>query len=420
MTTYLPDRLELRQRMFLLSRTQRWALWAMGLMTLAAFAAVLIVVVYLMPSNERNGAALLNALLVKLVRNPVDALINILFLIVIVLQLVYLRLAQQRERLILTRTGIEYRSPLPGILQALRPSWSLTWGQIRSTALQGTRRARVARGVALELDNGLRKVKLFPFLWVDPARYQPISPWAEVRKLGKASAEEIVAQVEDSAVLRYIAAAAPQLIPQHGASSADVGFALEKNSRALAVVIVFFVFFLYALGDTFIFGHEIYADQAPYRFFIAAGILAAVAAALWMRRAQVPVAESLGVALLFGAALGAAAYPCALRVNAFTDVDGLRRYDYRLTPELTLRPLVAGLPTLAFPSYADYWSSFRVGSVHTFELRRGGLGFYQLNMLPVEAALREYYEEQNRPGVPRGGSKRWQACSQCDQLFAVL
>jgi hypothetical protein len=393
-TTHLPDRLELRQRMFLLSRTQRWALWTLGLFMTVLLVAGFLLVLYKMPEHERGSAALLSALWVKLVSNPLDTIINTLMLVAAVLQLVYLRLAQQRERLILTRTGIEYRSPLPDALQALRPSWSLTWGQIRTAALQGMRRAREPRGVALQLDSGLRKVKLFPFQWVDPAQCQPISPWAEMHKLGKASPDEIIARVEDSAVLRYIAAVAPQLSPQHTVPT-DLGFALEKNPRALAVVITFFVLFFYALGDTFFFNHEIYADQPPYRFFIAAGILAAVAAALWMRRALVPVAETLGVALLFGAALGAAAYPGALRANAFTDVDGLQRYEYQLTPELVLSPLAAGLPILAFPSYADYWSSFKAGSVHTFELRRGGLGFYQLNMLPVEAALREYYEAQS-------------------------
>lgn len=388
--------------MFLMSRTQRRALWAMGLMTLAAFAAVLILALYLMPDNERDAAVLLDTLLAKLVRNPVDAVVNALFLIVVVLQLGYLRLAQQRERLILTRTGIEYRSPLPDALQALRPSWSLAWGQIRAAALQGGLRARDARGVALELDSGLRKVRIFPFQWVDPAHDQPVSPWAELRKLHRMTPEEIVARVEESAVLRYIAAAAPHLLPQRGAPFADVGFALEKNPRALAVVIAFFVFGFYALGDTFVFGHETYADQPPYRFFFAAGLLAAIAAALWLRRAHVPVAESLGVALLFGGALGAAAFPGALRVNACTDVHGLRDYEYQLTPELKLSPLSAGLPTLDFPRYADYWSHFKAGSVHAFELRQGGLGFYQLNMQPVEKALREFYDGQHRAGGAAG------------------
>lgn len=402
MKAHLPDRLELRQRMFLLTRPQRWALWAAGLMTLAAFAAVLIIALYLLPASERNGMALLDALLTKLVRDPVNAVINALYLITVVSMLAYMRLAQQRERLILTPTGIEYHSPLPDALQALRPSWSLAWGQVRATALRGGLYARDARRVALELNSDLRKVKLFPYQWVDPAHYRPVSPWAEMQTQRRATVENIVAHIEESAMLRYIAQVAPHLVPPRGAALTDAGFAIEKNPRALAVVVAFFALLFYALGDTFIFGHEAYADQPPYHLFFLTGILAAIAAAFWMRGAQVPIPESLGVALLFGAALGATVYPGALRVNAITDRDGLQTYEYQLTPELTLSPLSAGLPGLAFPRYADYWSHFKAGSVHEFELRRGGLGFYQLNMQPVEKSLREFYETQNRtPGPSR-------------------
>ncbi|MCK7509538.1 MAG: hypothetical protein MZV70_39540 [Desulfobacterales bacterium] len=54
----------------------------------------------------------------------------------------------------------------------------------------------------------------------------------------------------------------------------------------------------------------------------------------------------------------------------------------------------AGPPALEFPGHHEYWAQFKPGSVHQFELRRGGLGFYQLNMRPLEKALREYYERQ--------------------------
>jgi hypothetical protein len=199
--------------------------------------------------------------------------------------------------------------------------------------------------------------------------------------------------VEESEVLRYMAVAAPHLAVKHLPQGA--GFALEKNRQALVVVVGFFVLLFYALGDSFFSGYEVYADEPPYSFFVASGLLSALMAGLWMRRGKVPVAENVFVSLLFGAALGAAAYPAALRVNAFTDQDGLRRYAYQLTPALTLKPLTDGLPVLAFPRYPEYWSQFKRGSIHDFELRCGGLAFYQLNMQPVNLAMREFYEKQN-------------------------
>jgi hypothetical protein len=252
--------------------------------------------------------------------------------------------------------------------------------------------------MALELDEGTRKRRLFPYQWVDPEHYQPVSPWRELRILKQATPEAAQARLQESEVMRYLAAAAPQLAPQGKVQLAGGSFALEKNPRALAVVVAFFVLLLYALGDTFVIGHETYAEAAPFEVFIAAGVLAALAAALWLRRGRVPVAESLIVALLFGAAFGAAGYPGALRVNALTDVEGLKTFQYRLTRERRLQPLTDGLPALAFPQYYEYWEQFPSGSLHEFELRHGGLGFYQLNMQPVIERLHDFYAEHNRPG----------------------
>jgi hypothetical protein len=393
MTTPLPARLELRQRLFQLPRTQRWLIWATAVMLLALVVGLAAITLSALPEEKRSGEVLLEGLLAKITRNPLDAVLNLVMLIALTLQVVYMRLAHRHERLILTSGGIEYRSPLPWVLQPLRPSWSLAWGQIRTATLQGTKLVRGPQALALELESGMRKVKIIPFQWVDPKNYQPLSPWADFLKQKNANAVDNVAWVEESEVLRYMAVAAPQLAVKHLPQGA--GFALEKNRQALVVVVGFFVLLFYALGDSFFSGYEVYADEPPYSFFVASGLLSALMAGLWMRRGKVPVAENVFVSLLFGAALGAAAYPAALRVNAFTDQDGLRRYAYQLTPALTLKPLTDGLPVLAFPRYPEYWSQFKRGSIHDFELRCGGLAFYQLNMQPVNLAMREFYEKQN-------------------------
>ena len=54
-------------------------------------------------------------------------------------------------------------------------------------------------------------------------------------------------------------------------------------------------------------------------------------------------------------------------------------------------PADPDLPVLRFEGYADYWRQFKLGTTHSFELRKGGLGFYQVNMQPVRARMREYF-----------------------------
>lgn len=386
-------RLELRQRMFLMTRTQRWSLWAMGVLVLVMVVGLAALVFIALPEEQRSGEVLLERFLMKIASKPWDTAFNSMLLIAVTLQLAYMRLAHRHERLILTPGGIEYRSPLPWPLQALHPSWSLAWGQIHSASLQGTKLVRGPQALVLVLESSLRKVKIHPFQWVDPDNYEPLSPWAELMKQRNADAVGNVARVEASEVLRYMAVASPQLVVKYRAQGAE--FALEKNRHALVVVVGFFVLLFYALGDSFFIGNEVYAEEPPYSFFAASGLLAALLAAVWMRSGGVPVAENVFVSLLFGAVLGAAAYPGALRVNAFTDLDGLRSYEYQLSPEMTLKPFTDGLPVLAFPHYSDYWSQFKRDSIHEFELRHGGLGFYQLNMQPVNTAMRAYYEKQN-------------------------
>lgn len=375
------------------SRGQRLALWGVILAPLVLVAAV-VFLLYLKTGARLDPAAVLEALRAKIAADPIDAAVNAFMLVFAVLYLAYLALAQRHERLILTPIGIEYRSPLPEALRFLRPSWSLPWSQVRTASLRAMAIARGPQGAVLTLDSGRRKIKLFPLQWVDPQTFRPGPLWAELRRLQDLRSALAVEQaLDDSPLLRYIAAAAPLLHVERNLKTAD-GFALEKNRAALAVVAGFFVLLFYALADTFFLNPEAYAVTPPLAPFLAAGGLAALAAGLWMRRGGVPAAESIAVAVLFGVTVGAAAYPGALRLNALTDDDGLRTYEYQLTAQRQLEPLRAGPPALVFAGHYEYWAQFAPGSVHRFELRRGGLGFYQLNMRPLERVLREYYERQ--------------------------
>jgi len=120
-----------------------------------------------------------------------------------------------------------------------------------------------------------------------------------------------------------------------------------------------------------------------------------LASMLWLLSAKVPRPETLGLSLLLGITAGVALYPGLLRVNEATDDEGLRTYDYRLTEYVVFSPVDSNLPVLNFPKDADYWGQFKLGTTHRFELRKGGLGFYQVNMEPVHAKMHEYFVGRN-------------------------
>jgi hypothetical protein len=96
-------------------------------------------------------------------------------------------------------------------------------------------------------------------------------------------------------------------------------------------------------------------------------------------------------ALLFALGIGLAAYPLLARVNAWTDTAGLHGYEYRLDTDYVWCSREPGVPDLdMYLSGSRWWRQFHPGDSYTFELRKGGLGFWQVNMSPVYEAQKQY------------------------------
>lgn len=78
-----------------------------------------------------------------------------------------------------------------------------------------------------------------------------------------------------------------------------------------------------------------------------------------------------------------------------------RPHEYVLREYVRLEPRETGLPVIEFRQGIEYWRQFRPGAPYTLHLRRGGLGFYQLDLAPVYAATRAFYENCNTCSPPR-------------------
>jgi hypothetical protein len=396
MTNNLPDRIELRQRMFILSRSQRRILWLVGAMALILVVFLLVIATLKLDASGRDWADAYTILREKLALKPVEGILQILTFVVLLVQAVYIRRAQSHERLILTKSGIEYQSPLPSWAQRIRPGWSLRWEQIRSASLQKSVLGRGPQSLALVLEGGEKPRKIIPFLWVDPRQYENESPLDEWRMLIRGGQAAIEAAIDNSPLMRYIDVAVSREKIDRSAFQEAAAFALEGHPRTRIAIGIFLFFGLYALLDGFFIGNEVYADTPFYTVYILTGLLVALAVALWLSLGNVPLLESVILALLLGVSAGAAAYPGALRVNALTDSTGLQEYEYSLAADRTYRPAISGLPTLSFSHYPEYWAQFDIGSQYRFRLRKGGLGFYQLDMKPINVAMREFFAVDNQ------------------------
>lgn len=385
------------------SRTERWVA---VLLMLALFSA-LAWIMYLFFGNpfgtlDAETLAKLAGKFVEHLRGgPADKLIEFLALIVFSgVHFWYFRRASKYERLHLDQAGIRYQSPLPHLLRALQPDWSLQWSQVREIRIVVPKAVYHPNLAVLEIDAGPAKRKLQALLWsvVDSEGKAPESDGVSWRErffagIGSARDREKTRQaIEQSPIVSYARQAGVK-VSSGTARGIGSGFALEGHRHALVAAALVLFLLCYTVVDLAL-NEEIYAVDPPLVLYAVAGAIAVLAGMLWLAAAGVPRAETLGLSLLLGGALGFALYPGVLRLNEATDDEGLRAYEYRLTQYVVFSPVDSNLPVLEFPKDEDYWRQFKLGTTHRFELRKGGLGFYQVNMQPVHARMREYFIRQ--------------------------
>ena len=295
----------------------------------------------------------------------------------------YLARALRYERLTLDRAGIHYRSPLPGFLAVVQPSWSHSWAQIRGAEIVVSAIAHPnAAAVVLDVVTTKRKI---PGRWVVDGDAAPAESAFAFRI--SYTAQDIADEVARSPLVQYLRRMNVKIEQR---SYGAPGFKLETNRVAIVVSAAVIGFILYAVADLML-KTEAYAVEPPVQLFILAGGAAFLFCALLLGASGVPRAETVGVALLFGAASGFALYPGALRINQLTDSDGLRAYPYRMKQHVQWEPRDDNLPALTFTDFLEYWHQFKPGAEREFLLRRGGLGFWQVELAPVREEMKAFY-----------------------------
>jgi len=330
----------------------------------------------------------------KLREHPIDVIQILLILFAMAASIWYPRRAAKLERVFLDATGVRYQSPLPDFLRPLRPSWSLQWSQLRELRIAVPKATYHPNLVFLEFDAGEVRKKLQALYWVpedSKARVpEELLSWRDRFFVGSGSARErerILRAAEQSPIILYAKQVGVKVTT---GAMRQPGFTLESNRHTLAAAIIVIVLVLYTLFDMML-PDESYAVDPPLVLFALGGAIAALAAMLWLAFSGAPRPVGLGLALLLGAATAFALYPGALRINEATDSEGLHSYEYRLKSYSVFEPVDPKLPPLDFSNFNDYWGQFKLGTTHQFELRKGGLGFYQVDMAPVRDRMRAYF-----------------------------
>jgi hypothetical protein len=397
MQSATPASLELQNRATIGQGSQRVALWVVAVGTILVFgvAAAVLIVIAAKSGKSINWHDIAARMDSKIQENWHGLLLAALGLVASVLQIFYIALARRRERLVLSELGISYVSTLPAALQFLQPNWSLQWSQVQHAEFKPSAYARLPGLVSLVFHTRSHKRSIRPFLWVDPATYEPPSLKKQFR-FSPPITLDTVNEVMESPVIRFI-----QELPSLKLAPLDLNktkqFALERNPVAIGSVGVFFVSIMYAIVDALIVNPETYATQPFYMVYVMGGLAIGLIALSLMRAAKVPMTETIVVAILSGGAFGVALYPGLLRINQFTDSEGLQTYQYQMREPAHFIPGRDSLPEIRFPErHREFWSRYAPGYTQEFELRKGGLGFYQINMQPIYDRIDDFYERQSR------------------------
>lgn len=295
--------------------------------------------------------------------------------------------AKKLERLTLDERGMRYQSPLPDWLASMQPSWSHSWAQITAARIVMPRLAFHPNMVALVIEAGAERRKL-PAMWVAAEREDDSeASGVALFSSHQAAAQQITRDVDQSALVQHMRRMGVK-VERHEAPRA--GFALERNRASLGALMLIFALIAYAIVD-FMVNTETYAVKPPAVLYVLAGALVMLACAITLALKEVPSAEAWGVSVVLGAAFAAALYPGLLRVNQVSDQEGLKPQQYRLDDYVLFKALDPRLPDLVFIDDHEYWQQFPRGSQHEFLLRKGALGFHQVDMGPVHARMRKFY-----------------------------
>ncbi len=297
---------------------------------------------------------------------------------------------KRHERLIISDAGLEYRSPFQGWLspfQNFQPGWTLSWPQISAAGLLPPRSAQRPIEWKIVLLTKPQSRELLPLSWIDTAA--ATSGGLKLKDLLYRS-PAVAAAVHASPLVRALQARGYDL-GDAGALTLPRAFDLLQDTRSRILLALLAATGAYLLLDAFINPYIFVLPPAPPPY-VAAAVTAGVLG--WFIGRGLPALEHAVLTGLWAAAAAGAMHCGMLRANALTDTDGPKRHVYRQVSAGRYAPLETDLPPLEFAAPREFWASTPTDSEREFELTRGALDFWQVDMRPLQKEMREFFEKR--------------------------
>lgn len=288
----------------------------------------------------------------------------------------------KNERLVLSSKGIEYVPMFKTVLNDL-VAWKLEWAEIESIKFRSERLSiKPIRG----------KVRhVMPHLWFRINEEDEPNCKSIFSKLLCKSrlSRDIELQIKYYHLLRYINENTDIEINREPGKG--INFDLSKNKSTRLLIWVMSGLMLYAFLDGGL-NSEAYIGGYPYYLFLGVGIIAFIASVVWLSSKPVPKIVAWGMALMVGFISFITAYPAALRINQFTDINGLKKYEFKKAEPYVYKSINMILPDVDVP-VSKYWNTLSNDEIVSFSIRKGGLGFYQIDMEPIYVEIRNWNKE---------------------------
>jgi hypothetical protein len=150
---------------------------------------------------------------------------------------------------------------------------------------------------------------------------------------------------------------------------------------------------MYFVAEHFFLAEEYYAGSPPY---VAIAICAAAGGGLvflLLRRWDAGGASHATYSTLAAIGFGLAVYGFLPRLNIWTAAQEPAAHLYTLDENFVWQPASPSMPPLNLYLHASrWWGQFGPGDTYSFHLRRGGLGFWQVDMRTIYAEQKRYYD----------------------------
>jgi len=169
---------------------------------------------------------------------------------------------------------------------------------------------------------------------------------------------------------------------------------LEGQTPVTIVVAnVFFMLVLYFIIENFFTATEYYAESAPYLALIIGWAFVAGIVFFILKKAEPERKDTLSYALLAGFGMGLALYSFIPRINILTDEGGINSHSYSLDSDYMWKAKEPALPKLdLYLKNSRWWKQYKPGDTYTFNLRKGGLGIWQVNMEQIYDDQKKFYD----------------------------